>query len=82
MDRAPTAAGGWQPWQAPERRPVGCSALLGRTPLRLAQGCPRLRANATAVPDAKGGRGGDAETSEAGENELVGAGVQAQLAGP
>ena len=28
-DRAPPAAGGWVPPQAPKRRPVSCSALLG-----------------------------------------------------
>ena len=29
MDRAPPAAGGWAPPQAPKRRRVSCSALLG-----------------------------------------------------
>src|SRR5262249_5872555 len=29
VDRVPPAAGGWAPPQAPQRRPVSCSALLG-----------------------------------------------------
>src|SRR5262249_47533802 len=29
VDRAPSAAGSWAPPQAPKRRPVSCSALLG-----------------------------------------------------